>query len=156
MAQKPSRMSNDELMETLQKLADTCRDGEKGYAMAARAVENQELGVILDNYSQQRASFVSELEGEVRRLGGSPGRGGSALGAVHRGWMNVKGSSGGDQESSIISECERGEDGAVRDYRKALQRPLPSDIRTLIERQFAHVQDAHDHMRALERAYQHG
>jgi uncharacterized protein (TIGR02284 family) len=53
----------------------------------------------------------------------------------------------------VIAEAERGEDHAVREYRKALEKSLPTSIQTIVENQYIHVRDAHDHVRALERIH---
>jgi uncharacterized protein (TIGR02284 family) len=72
---------------------------------------------------------------------------------VHRGWINIKAAVTGKDEGAIISECERGEDVAKRNYQHALEQTLPSDVRLLIERQYMQVKDAHDHVRSLEKAH---
>jgi uncharacterized protein (TIGR02284 family) len=58
----------------------------------------------------------------------------------------------GKDDDAIISECERGEDSAVSNYRDALDKDLPANVRSIVERQFASVKQAHDRIRSLERA----
>jgi uncharacterized protein (TIGR02284 family) len=93
------------------------------------------------------------LQNEVLRLGGDPEKAGSVAATLHRGWINMKSAVTGEDENAVLAECERGEDSAVANYKDALaDENLPSDVRSIIERQYAQVQEAHDRIRNLERA----
>ena len=144
--------SNDEVISTLNNLIETSRDGQNGFQSAAEGIKNSELKDIFYKYSQQRASFVGELQDEVRRLGGDPENTGSVAASLHRGWINIKSAITGEDESAIISECERGEDSAVSNYRDALNTDMPANVRQIVERQFASVKEAHDRIRLLEKS----
>ncbi len=143
---------NDNVISTLNGLIETCRDGQNGFQTAAEGVTNSELKTLFHGYAQQRAQFVGELQTEVRRLGGDPENMGSVAATLHRGWINIKSTVTGKDESAIIAECERGEDSAVSTYRDALDEDLPANIRTIVDRQYADIKQAHDRIRALERA----
>lgn len=144
--------SNDEVISTLNGLIETCRDGQNGFKAAAEGVQNSELKSLFYTYSQQRAQFVGQLQDEVRRLGGDPENTGSVAASLHRGWIDIKSAVTGGDDASIITECERGEDSAVKTYSDALGKDLPAGVRPVVERQFAAVREAHDRIRALERA----
>jgi uncharacterized protein (TIGR02284 family) len=45
----------------------------------------------------------------------------------------------GMNEHSVLAECERGEDAAKHAYEAALKQDLPTDVRTIIERQYQGV-----------------
>ena len=77
---------------------------------------------------------------------------GTVAGALHHGWMNIKSAVTGDDDNAIITECERGEDSALSAYRDALGKDMPAGVRSIVERQFSQVKQAHDRIRALERA----
>jgi len=143
---------NDNTISTLNNLIETCKDGENGFRTASDGVKNQELKTLFLTYSQQRAQFASELQEEVRRLGGDPEQTGSVAASLHRGWINIKSAVTGEDEGAVISECERGEDSAVRNYQDALKENLPSELQTTIQRQYTQVKEAHDRIRALEKA----
>jgi len=144
---------NGDVIATLNGLIETCNDGEKGFRTAAEGLSNGDLATLFLNYAEQRASFAAELQAEVRRLGGDPDTGGTAMGAVHRGWIDIKAAATGRDEGAVIAEAERGEDAAVKAYRQALEKSLPTTIQTVVENQYIHVRDAHDHVRALERLH---
>ena len=148
--------TNDDVISTLNNLIETAKDGQNGFQTAADGVNNPELKTLFNTYAQQRAQFVTELQAEVRRLGGDPEKSGSVAATLHRGWINIKSTVTGNDEGAVISECERGEDSAVANYREALNSNLPPDVKTLVERQYGQVKEAHDRIRALERATGHG
>jgi uncharacterized protein (TIGR02284 family) len=143
---------NDNAISTLNNLIETCKDGENGFRTASDGVKNQELKTLFLTYSQQRAQFASELQQEVRRLGGDPEQTGSVAATLHRGWINIKSAVTGEDEGAVISECERGEDSAVHNYQDALKENLPAQLQTTIQRQYTQVKEAHDRIRALEKA----
>ena len=143
---------NDKTISTLNNLIETCKDGENGFRTAAEGIKNGELKTLFNTYSQQRAQFAAELQGEVRHLGSDPENSGSVAATLHRGWINIKSAVTGEDDGAIISECERGEDSAVKNYEDALKENLPINIRAIIEQQLTQVKEAHNQVRALERA----
>jgi len=145
--------STGDIASTLNGLIETCKDGEQGFQSAAEGVKDPNLQRLFQSYSQQRAEFASELQTEVKRLSEDPVDSGHVAGALHRGWLNIKAAVSGKDEGAIISECERGEDVAVRNYREALEKGLPSNIQMIVERQFLEVKQAHDQVRSLEQAH---
>jgi uncharacterized protein (TIGR02284 family) len=145
-------IDNDNVISTLNNLIETCRDGENGFRTASEDVDNGELKTLFLTYSQQRAQFVGELQAEVRALGGDPESTGSVAASLHRGWIDIKSTVTGRDSGAIISECERGEDAAVRNYQDALNEALPANIQSIVQRQFAQVKEAHDRIRTLEKA----
>jgi len=146
-------ISQEDVISTLADLVATCRDGEEGFRTAAEAAQNPELRALFLTYAQQRGDFRAELEEEIRRLGGDPSTRGSISGSLHRGWMTVRSAVGGGGDDSVVAEAERGEDSARNSYEAALGRDLPPAIRTMVERQYVRIREAHDRVRSLrERA----
>ncbi|MFL5403921.1 MAG: ferritin-like domain-containing protein [Gemmatimonadales bacterium] len=153
MVQDPTTKGVDEVASTLNQLIQICKDGESGFRAAASETKEANLSRLFESYAQQRAEFGAELQLEVRRLARDPVDSGHAAAALHRSWIDIKAGITGRDDGVVISEAERGEDLAVRAYRKALNTDLPADVRVLVERQFVQVQEAHDHVRSLERAH---
>jgi uncharacterized protein (TIGR02284 family) len=144
--------STEQAVSTLNSLIETCRDGQEGFKTAAEGVNNPGLKELFYSYSQQRASFVGELQDEVRRLGGEPDTTGSVTASLHRGWMGLRAAVTGGDEAAVLAECERGEDAAMSNYRAAFSVDLPANVRQIVERQFAEIKKAHNHIRNLDRA----
>ncbi len=141
---------NEKSIRILNDLIDTCKDGQMGFATAAKDTKDPELGRAFSHYAAQRGNYIRELQQRVRSLGGNPDKHGSVSGSLHRGWMNLKAAITSHDPHAILSECEQGEDAAVRNYRDALQETdLDSETRALIQRQTAGVQEAHDRVKEL-------
>ena len=141
--------STKDFTSWLNDLIETCKDGERGFREAADGVQSSSLKTILNEYARQRSQFASELQNVVTRLGGDPRTSGSASGALHRGWMNLKSALTGKDDHAILEECERGEDAAVQNYQKVLAEDLPSDVRGVVEEQYRQILEAHKRIRAL-------
>jgi uncharacterized protein (TIGR02284 family) len=133
----------------LNNLIETCRDSQSGFQSAAEGVKDPALKHLFEQYGLQRAKFVGELQNEVLHLGGDPENTGSVAGALHRGWINIKSAVTGKNEHSILEECERGEDAAVKNYTDALNRQLPLNLAQIIERQYQMILEAHNRVRGL-------
>jgi uncharacterized protein (TIGR02284 family) len=143
-------MDNDKVISTLNTLIETCRDGQNGFKEAAENVESPELKTFFNQVTLERGQFTGELQQEVQRLGGDPENTGSTAAAIHRVWMDIKGSLTGRDDHSILNECERGEDSAVEAYTDALKNEnLPSNLRSVVERQFRSIQQVHNRVKQL-------
>ncbi|MES2980317.1 MAG: PA2169 family four-helix-bundle protein [Pseudomonadota bacterium] len=142
-------MDNDDVIDTLNDLLECCRDGEYGFRESAEHAEAPDLKTLLMRHSEECRTAGQELMERIRQLGGEVDEGGTAAGALHRGWVSVKGTLAGYSDRAMLEECERGEDAAVARYRKALKQSLPSELRQLVERQAAGAQRNHDEIKAL-------
>ncbi len=145
-------MDNDKVISKLNDLIEICRDGQQGFKEASENAENPDLKSFFNQASQQRAQFAGELQQEVRGLGGDPETSGSATGAAHRAWINIKGTLTGKDDHSILNEVERGEDSAVETYQEVLKDGLPTNILTIVERQFRSIKQSHDRVKQLRDA----
>ena len=139
--------------EVIDNLIETLKDGQEGFKQAAEAVNDPTLKSLFLDYSQQRSRFAAALQSEARRHGETePETSSSATGAMHRGWINLKSAITGGDEHAILAECERGEDSAVEEYKKALDNGLSPTAQELVSRQFAEIKAAHDRIRGLRDA----
>lgn len=138
-----------EALDVLNNLIQISHDGEYGFKACAEQVDSASLKQVFTERAAQCAQAANELSQWVRAQGGEPKEGGTAGGALHRGWVHVKGTVGADSEVSMLEEAERGEDAALAAYRKALKEELPSDVRALIERQIQGTQQNHDQIKKL-------
>jgi uncharacterized protein (TIGR02284 family) len=145
-------VNREELIECLNDLIETCRDGENGFQTAANHVRDAELKKLFTQYSEQRAQFASELQSEVRQLRGTPSQTGSVSAAFHRGWMNIKSIVTGGNEEAIAAECERGEDTAIENYERVLKQNLPPNVLPVVKHQFTEIKRSQNRIRDLEQA----
>ena len=137
----------------LNDLIETSKDGENGFRSAAEDAKSAELKATFLRRAEDCAKGASELQQLVSRMGGKPEQGGSVAGAMHRGWMDLKAKVTHRDDLAILEECERGEDVAKAKYRKALDAPLPDDVRAVVQRQYDGVVSNHDAVRDLRDRY---
>jgi conserved hypothetical protein len=139
--------------KTIDDLIETLKDGQEGFKQAAEGVKDPQLKSLFDQYSRQRASFAMELQGEARSMGESePETSGSAAGALHRGWINLKSALTRGDDHAILAECERGEDSAVEEFKKAVNNGLSAPVQQIVSRQYAQIREAHDRVKHLRDA----
>lgn len=146
-------MDQDDIVDVLNDLIENSRDGQYGFQTCAEHVKSTELRDLFLARAGECQSAVSELQVLVSQCGGKPDDGGSLSGAVHRGWVAVRGTLAGYTDVGMLEECERGEDVAKARYKKALEQALPEPIRTIVERQYQGVLRNHDQIRLLRDRY---
>ena len=142
-------MTNDKAVSVLNNLIETCKDGEKGFKAAAEGLKSSSIKAKFLEYSRERGQMASELQAEVRRLGGDPDKSGSVSGSVHRGWLDLKAALTGHDDHAVVAEAERGEDVAKGVYENALKESLPTSAQTLVQQQAVKVRRVHDDVKAI-------
>lgn len=143
-------MSHDDIVDILNDLIETSKDGELGFTACAKHVKSSDLRDLFLRRAEECRAAAGELQTLVVEYGGKPDAGGSATGALHRGWVAVRGSLAGYSDHAMLEECERGEDAALARYRAALrEEALPEAVRAVIARQQLGVQGNHDQVKRL-------
>ena len=145
-------MDRKDVVDTLNRLIETCKDGEYGFRSSSEHVRDMALRQTFLDRADECRHGASELQSLVVQYGGTAEDSGSATGAIHRGWVSVKGTLAGYSDLAMLEECERGEDAALERYRAALGEDLPSDVRIVVERQFEGVKRNHAQVRNLRDA----
>ncbi|HEX4915775.1 MAG TPA: PA2169 family four-helix-bundle protein [Vicinamibacterales bacterium] len=135
-------MSGRTERDTLNTLIETCRDGARGFQLAADHVKSADLKEFFANTALQRERFAAELLPYAQRLGGGQDASGTAAGALHRGWMTIKDALTNYDEDAIMVEAERGEAAAANTYAEAVLGVLPPDARPIIDAQYAAIRSA--------------
>jgi uncharacterized protein (TIGR02284 family) len=143
-------MSHDDIVDTLNDLIETSKDGEYGFTACAKHVTSADLRRLFTQRANECLRAAEELQSLVVQYGGEPKTDGSSTGALHRGWVAVRGSLTGYTDQAMLDECERGEDAALARYRAALrEEELPEAVRAVIARQQLGVQANHDQIKRL-------
>ncbi|MBI5278139.1 MAG: PA2169 family four-helix-bundle protein [Burkholderiales bacterium] len=139
----------EQKVETLNDLLENARDGALGFREAAEHARSAGLKQLFKRRADTSTRAATELQEQLRHLGGKIEEGGTVVGAAHRVWTHIRGLFGGASDETMLNECERGEDASMGRYRKALKANLPHDIHALVLRQFEEVQRNHDMIRSL-------
>jgi uncharacterized protein (TIGR02284 family) len=136
---------------------EVCIDGQKTYAIAAAAVRNPVLKEMLQQHSDQRASFVIRLQEAMGSLGLTPENEGSLRGSARRAFIEaIRALEPKHDDHAILRLCVRDEEAALRQYAAAtrtIHRDLPLDVRVLLDEQQACIQSALDATRRRSDAH---
>ncbi|HVG05344.1 MAG TPA: PA2169 family four-helix-bundle protein [Burkholderiaceae bacterium] len=142
-------MDRDDVVETLNDLIENCKDGEYGFRTCAEHAKSSNLKSVFAERAAGCRAGAEELQTLVTRFGGKPDTTGTVSGAMHRGWVAVRGTVALDDDQAMLNECERGEDIAINRYRKALEQDLPADVEQVVRRQYEGARRNHDQIKAL-------
>ena len=140
--------SNKETERILLDVIKSLVDGQKGFADIGEHLKDETLKRYFLAESLKRANFRAELENELHRAGMADVKeSGSAAGAVHRVWGDLKAHLGAGSDHQLLVTAEQGEDVAKKAYKDALEKNLPLPVRQLLTEQQAHVTSSHDYVR---------
>lgn len=142
-------MDRGDVVDVLNDLIETSKDGEYGFKECAEHAKSPNIKSVLAARSASCASGAAELQRLVATYGGEPETGGSALGAMHRGWVSVRSALTSKDDLAVLQEAERGEDSSLKKYRDAASKPLPSDVQAVVAKQLQGAQANHDQIKAL-------
>lgn len=138
-----------DVIDLLKDLVECCKDGEYGFRECAEQAKRQDLKSTFLQRADDCRRGAQELNDLIRQSGGSPEDGGSAMGAMHRGWVSIKSKLTTYDDKAVLEEAERGEDNAKSRYMKALQKDLPANVRSVVDRQYQGVMRNHDQVKML-------
>lgn len=118
-------MDQKNAVTVIEKLAEICKDGEKGYKDAAEHAKSSDLKSFFSTESSERGRFATELQSVLTKFGKTEKKeAGTVAGALHRAWIDTKvGLGAGDK--SILESVEKGEDEAKEAYQEAIGAGCP-------------------------------
>lgn len=143
--------TSKELIKHLNGLLEKNNDAVRGFKEAAGEVKNPSLKTFLERNAGTRQSFVQDLKQEVRSLGGNPEDDTSVAADVHRGWINFKTALSGNNDESVLEECIRGEEAALKEYDNVMKDyDIPQGLRSKMQNQRDQIQQAHTELQSME------
>ncbi|MET0338084.1 MAG: PA2169 family four-helix-bundle protein [Caulobacter sp.] len=147
--------TNEDHIKLVNGLVETTIDSADGYEAAAKEADGARFKDLFEKRAQERRTIATELQQEVRRLGGEPKDDGTILAAAHRVFLNLKDAvTKGDQ--AVIDEVEAGEDHIKAKYEKALgDTDVEVQTRAAIEKAWTSVKSGHDQMRDIKLSLKH-
>jgi uncharacterized protein (TIGR02284 family) len=128
-------------------VVEVLHDGHKGFSDLAEHIKDPQVKAFFLKESATRAEFANELDAAAGLVRDDSG---TAAGAMHRTWGDLKGKLGGG-DHTILETAEQGEDVAKKAYEDALKeagaiRPV---IRQILEKQQTHIRQSHDHVKGF-------
>ena len=145
-------MSKKDTVKVLNNLIQTSEDGKKGFIEASEEATEAGLKTMFKKRSVECDTAAVELQRLVGSLGGKPEHGGTIVGAVVRGWAKVK-TATSDPNIALLEIVECEEDKAKAKYAMALSATLPTQIRSVVQRQHDGAVRNHDLIRDLRNSY---
>ena len=142
-------MEKNEIIDTLNTLVETSRDGEKGFTTCAEEVKDAALRAYFTICATRCRESVHTLSELVKHHGGTPEESGSLLAPIDRAWLNLRAAISSDSDLAVLEECERAEDFALRAFRRALEQDLPLEVGSVVRIQLNGVQENHDRVRNM-------
>lgn len=144
-------MSTPNDVSVLNGLIKTTLDSMKGYEDAAKDAENTNYATMFADFARDRAQVATQLQDQVRALGGEAELDSSMLAAAHRTFMDLKQAITGKDDKAIIVEVERGEDHIKAKFEDAMKEDgLSPATLEAINTGYASVREGHDKMSALK------
>jgi uncharacterized protein (TIGR02284 family) len=140
---------NEDAIDTLNDLLEICRDGQYGFTECAAHTRASDVKAVLSQRAEDCRRAGADLMTLIRQMGGECDEGGTAMGALHRGWVAAKGKLTGYSDLDMLNECERAEDVALTQYRKALHHHLTEAAHAMVKQQASSTQRSHDQIKAL-------
>jgi uncharacterized protein (TIGR02284 family) len=106
-------MNNDKAREYLTNIAELCIDGIQGYKDAAERIDTSYIKSLFITFAKEREGILNAINKELVNLGApavTQGKtDGTALGSVHKFWLDIKATLSSDNTEPILEECKRGE-----------------------------------------------
>jgi uncharacterized protein (TIGR02284 family) len=141
----------ENISSSLNDLLEKTYDAEKGFKKAAENVDNPRLRSYFKQKADERYSFGHDLKAEIKSFGEDVDKGGSATGAVHRTWMDVKSLFSADSEESMLEEAIRGEKSAISEYEEVINDvAIPETTRSLLVSQKNQIESGLSKIKSLE------
>lgn len=142
---------HDDLVDNLQGLLEKNYDAEKGFKTAMKDAKSTGLKSYLQSQSVTRGRFATELDQQIRSLNATPKENGSATGALHRAWIDIKSSVSGHTDEAVLEECIRGEKASVKEYEEKLAKNnFPPQIEGVLNNQLSEITNTLSRVRNLE------
>ena len=132
---------------------EVLHDGERGFQSLSKEIKNSTARAFFQEEAATRGKFATDLESALSaETGKSIQEGGTASGAVHRAWGEMKGKMGGG-DHTLLETAEQGEDVAKQAYEEALKASgIPPSISGILKKQQPHIVQSHDKVKALRDA----
>lgn len=149
LTKQPMIMTNQtETTEVLNDLIKINNDRVEGYQRALEETKDidADLRALFNKMADQSMKYVNELTEVVAKTGEEAATDTTISGKVYRAWMDVKATFSGNSRTSILENCEFGEDAAQKAYELALELDayLSTEIRQMITTQKGELKSSHD------------
>ena len=148
-------MDNTNTVSTLNDLLNITNDRIKGFGKVEDKVWDtySSLKSDYDQMVSESQTMKSDLISLIREKGGEPDDSSTTAGALHRTWIDIKNSFGGDNAESTLENVAFGENAAVEAYESALKDgTLCPQSTSVISEQLAKLRSSYSKFANLEKS----
>ena len=138
-----------DVISALNELIESSRDGEKGFAFAAKASSDPVMIRTFIEAEKSCRDAAAQLQDSVRLIGGRADESGSLKAAAHLGWLSLRNALSAQDDRAILEGREKAEDHTKKRYAEAMELDLPEGARAVIQRQYQIAVAIHDRIREL-------
>lgn len=143
--------SHKQLVQSLQELLVKNYDAVKGFKKAIKEAKNPDLKEYLKIQAFRHQRYTNELDKVIHSLNETPFEEGSAAGKFHRVWMDIINSITGNNDETILSECNRGQKASLREYEEKLKKyKFPQEIFHMLKQQQQELEATLDEVKTLK------
>lgn len=146
-----SQARDEGLAAALRALSALCHDSEAGYRKAAEDAHNEDLTFEFEELAEQRAKIAEALDKILRDLGIEPESSGTLAGAAHRAFLDLRSKLQRGNPKAVFAEIARGEGTFESAIDKALEFPMPQNLRRQLQGHHRTIRQARDYYTALAR-----
>jgi uncharacterized protein (TIGR02284 family) len=144
-----SEARDEGLAAALRALSALCHDSEAGYRKAAEDSENEDLKFEFEELAGERAKMADSLDKALGELGIEPASSGTSLGAAHRALLDLRTMLRRGNPKVIFTEIARGEGTFEKALDKALEFPMPQNLKRQLQGHHRAIRQARDYYTAL-------
>ncbi|POY37303.1 hypothetical protein C3K47_05935 [Solitalea longa] len=140
------------IVSALNDLVKTNNDRYMGYQKALSITHNESLKPIFQKLAMDSSKNINELSDLILQINGKPIEDSSVAGKFYRAWMDVKAMFTGNDDHTLLSDCEYGEDMALKAYDSVddsndLSMSDPASM--LLDNQRSRIKDGHETIKSL-------
>jgi uncharacterized protein (TIGR02284 family) len=115
------------------------RDAEQGFRASADAIPGVTMKRMFVELSAERGKLAAAILEPTNALG--------TAGTLHGVWISLKGAILENKAYAVLEKAGHGEDLAIEVYRQAQSLILQPELRGIVDRHLAAIQQSHDKMR---------
>ena len=147
-------MDKKEISNSIQEIIEKNNDSYKGYKQVADKANDSKLRSFFIQQAAERKEFAGKLLNQLKIYNPdhNDNASGSAVGSLHRTWINVKTALSQDNDEALLEECLRGDKTSIEDYEEFLNnnKEIPDNLRSTITQQVQDIKNTLDSVSRLE------
>lgn len=145
---------NKDTVDGLQSLCKLCHDSAEGYETAASELETDALKNAFTGTASDRRGMRDEIAQMLGMSHEDVPDSGTALGSIHRWWLDIRGSVSPSEDKAVLAEAIRGESTIEDKYEDVLKDTAGSPANSVLQSQLDSIKACRKNLEALKETAQ--